>query len=273
MPPSASHASIISIDVGLTYSFLVPRTNPAFGHMQAQDSLVTDGLFDVYNKFAMGNCAEHTAKKHNITREEQDDHCLSSYTRAEEAWGQGLFADEIAPVTVKGRKGDTVIKEDEEYKKLIKDKYRSLRPVFVKDGTVTAANASTLNDGASAVVLASGSVVEKEGLKPLAKILGECLCTPSSCRYGRRHDLKPRPDLIRLRRCRMRPDRLPHRPNPRRPRCTRECRCEEGGHCAVGVQRGLFSRRYWCRKDPRTGQEHRQHPRRRRCTGSRESTI
>lgn len=153
--------------------FLVPRHTPAFGHMQAQDSLVTDGLFDVYNKFPMGNCAEHTAAKHGITREEQDDHCLSSYTRAEEAWKTGVYEEEIAPVTVKGRKGDTIIKEDEDFKKLLKDKFRSIKPVFQKEnGTVTAANASTLNDGASAVVLASGDVVEREGLKPLAKILG-----------------------------------------------------------------------------------------------------
>jgi acetyl-CoA C-acetyltransferase len=142
--------------------------------MTAKDSLVSDGLFDVYNQFPMGNCAEHTAAKHSITREQQDDHCLSSYTRAGESWAAGAFDDEIAPVTVKGRKGDTVVKEDEEYKKLLKEKFRSIRPVFQKEnGTVTAANASTLNDGASAVVLASGEVVEKEGLKPLAKILGE----------------------------------------------------------------------------------------------------
>lgn len=121
----------------------------------------------------MGNCAEHTAAKLKITREDQDDFCLSSYTRAQEAWAANAFADEIAPVTVKGRKGDVVVKEDEDYKKLLKDKFRTIRPVFVKEnGTVTAANASTLNDGASAVVLASGEVVEKEGLKPLAKILG-----------------------------------------------------------------------------------------------------
>lgn len=121
----------------------------------------------------MGNCAENTAAKLKITREDQDDFCLSSYTRAQEAWAADAFADEIAPVTVKGRKGDVVVKEDEDYKKLLKDKFRTIRPVFVKEnGTVTAANASTLNDGASAVVLASGEVVEKEGLKPLAKILG-----------------------------------------------------------------------------------------------------
>lgn len=144
--------------------------------MEAKDSLVVDGLFDVYNKFAMGNCAEHTASKHSISRNDQDDQCLSSYTRAEESWKSGLFKDEIAPVTVQGRKGDTVISEDEEFKKFFKDKYRTLKPVFIKEnGTVTAANASTLNDGASAVVLASGDVIEKDGLKPLAKILGMSL--------------------------------------------------------------------------------------------------
>lgn len=154
--------------------FLVPRHPPAFGHMEAKDSLVVDGLYDVYNKVPMGNCAENTASKHSISRDEQDDQCLSSYTRAEESWNAGLFEGEIAPVTVKGKKGDTVIKEDEEYKRFFKDKYRSLKPVFAKEnGTVTAANASTLNDGASAVVLAGGEVVEKEGMKPLAKILGE----------------------------------------------------------------------------------------------------
>ena len=144
-----------------------------FGNMTAKDSLVSDGLFDVYNQFPMGNCAEHTAAKLNISRDDQDDHCLSSYTRSEESWKTGAFDNEIAPVTVKGRKGDTIVKEDEEYKKFIKEKYRSLKPAFQKEnGTVTPANASTLNDGASAVVLASGEVVEKEGLKPLAKILG-----------------------------------------------------------------------------------------------------
>ncbi|WVQ71171.1 hypothetical protein IAR50_000696 [Cryptococcus sp. DSM 104548] len=160
--------------------FLLPRNNPPFGAITAQDSLVTDGLFDVYNKFPMGNCAEHTAKQLDISREAQDDFALSSYTRAEQAWAANAFEDEIAPVTVKGRKGDVVVKEDEDYKKLLKEKFRSIRPVFQKDGTVTAANASTLNDGASAVVLASGDVVEKEGLKPIAKILGyaDAACAP-----------------------------------------------------------------------------------------------
>ena len=170
----APYGNIAQTPTPKPFSFLLPRHSPAFGHMQAQDSLVVDGLFDVYNKIAMGKCAENTASKLSITREQQDDQCLSSYTRAEESWAAGLFDEEIAPVTIKGRKGDTVVKEDEEYKKLLKDKYRSLKPVFAKEnGTVTAANASTLNDGASAVVLASGEVVEKEGLKPLARILGE----------------------------------------------------------------------------------------------------
>ncbi|GMK60050.1 hypothetical protein CspeluHIS016_0902670 [Cutaneotrichosporon spelunceum] len=152
--------------------FLTQRHLPGFGHYEVKDSLVVDGLFDVYNKFPMGNCAEHTAAQLNITREQQDDFCESSYNRAQEAWAQGLFAEEIAPVTVKTRKGEVVVKEDEDYKKLLKDKFRGIRSVFIKDGTVTAANSSTLNDGAAAVVLASEEVVQKEGYKPIAKILG-----------------------------------------------------------------------------------------------------
>lgn len=140
--------------------------------METKDSLVVDGLFDVYNKFAMGNCAENTAKKHDITREAQDDFCLSSYDKAANSWATGAFDAEVAPVTVKTRKGDVVVKEDEEYKKVIKEKVRSLKPVFVKDGTVTAANASTLNDGASAVVLIGEDKVKETGAKPLAKIVG-----------------------------------------------------------------------------------------------------
>ncbi|EIW72878.1 acetyl-CoA C-acetyltransferase [Tremella mesenterica] len=161
--------------------FLVPRKNPAFGTLQAKDSLEVDGLWDVYNQFLMGNCAEHTASKHSVSREEQDDHCLSTYTRAEEAWAAGAYDAEIAPVTIKGKKGDTVVKEDEEYKKLIREKFRSLKGAFKKEnGTVTPANSSSLNDGASAVVLASDEAVEKEGLKPMARILGyaDAACAP-----------------------------------------------------------------------------------------------
>lgn len=155
----------------------MPRKNPVFGHATAQDSLVVDGLFDIYNKFAMGNCAENTAEKHQITREEQDDHCLSSYTRAEESWASGAFDAEICPVTIKGKKGDTIVKEDEDYKKLLKEKFRGLKSAFKAGGSVTPANSSSLNDGASAVVLASSKAVEKDGLKPIAKILGASIPT------------------------------------------------------------------------------------------------
>ena len=153
--------------------FLTPRHPPSFGHMTSNDSLVIDGLFDVYNKCAMGNCAEHTAKKYGITREAQDDHAVESYKRVAAAWSEGKFDAEIAPVTIKGKKGDTIVKEDEEYKKVFFDKVRTLRPVFQKDGSVTAANASTLNDGASAVILMTEEKVKETGVKPLAKILGK----------------------------------------------------------------------------------------------------
>lgn len=119
----------------------------------------------------MGNCAEETAKKHSVSREDQDTYALESYARASKAWSSGAFAAEIAPVTIPDRRGDIVFKEDEEYKNLKAEKVRSLRPVFAKDGTVTAANASKINDGASAVVLASQSKIDEAGLKPLARIL------------------------------------------------------------------------------------------------------
>lgn len=157
----------------LMRSHLYPRQPASYGHVTAKDSLIVDGLFDVYNQFPMGNCAEHTAAKHAITREQQDDHCIESYQRAAKAWSEGRFDAEIAPVTVKGRKGDTVVKEDEEYKKVFFDKVRGLKPVFQKEnGTVTAANASNLNDGASAVVLMTEERCQALGIKPLAKIIG-----------------------------------------------------------------------------------------------------
>jgi acetyl-CoA C-acetyltransferase len=117
---------------------------------------------------------EETAKKYEITREQQDDHALESYRRAAAAWSSGAFTAEIAPVTiVDARKGNTVIIEDEEYKKIKPDKVKSLRPVFQKDGTITAANASNLNDGASAIILASQEKIDQYGLTPLARIVGE----------------------------------------------------------------------------------------------------
>jgi len=151
--------------------FLVPRTNPTFGNLTAKDSLVSDGLFDVYNQVPMGNCADETAKKHGITRESQDEHAIESYKRAARAWKDGVFTAEIAEVVIKDKKGETIIREDEEYKNVKFDKVPTLRPVFVKDGTVTAANASNLNDGASAVILTSYAKAQELGLKPLARIV------------------------------------------------------------------------------------------------------
>ena len=137
-----------------------------------RDSLEVDGLFDVYNKFAMGNCAENTAEKHDISREAQDSHAIESYKRAAKAWESGAFVAEVAPVTIKGKKGDTIVKEDEEFKKVIFEKIPSLTPSFKKNGgTVTPANSSNLNDGASAVILMSAEKAKELGVKPLAKII------------------------------------------------------------------------------------------------------
>jgi hypothetical protein len=148
---------------------------PVFGKFESIDALQYDGLWDIYNHCAMGICAEDTATKQGITRESQDAHCIESYKRAAAAWKSGAFAEEIAPVIVKGKKGDTVVTEDEEYKNAMFDKVPTLRPAFKKDGgTVTAANSSKLNDGASVVILMSESKAKELGLKPLAKILCKC---------------------------------------------------------------------------------------------------
>jgi acetyl-CoA C-acetyltransferase len=122
---------------------------------------------------AIRNSADETARKHSISREDQDKFALSSYSKADAAWKSGAFKEEIAPVTVPdARKGDTVVSEDEEYKKVIPSKVASLKPVFAKTGTVTAANASNLNDGASALILASKEKAAALGLKPLARVVG-----------------------------------------------------------------------------------------------------
>ena len=144
-----------------------------YGNAELTDGLVRDGLFEVYYKFPMGNCAENTAKEMNISRAEQDAYAIQSYQRSAAAWESGAFADEIVPVELQGRKGESIlIAEDEEYQNVVFDKIPSLKPVFDPNGTVTAANASTMNDGASALVLVSKEVVEKYGLKPIAKIRG-----------------------------------------------------------------------------------------------------
>lgn len=148
------------------------RNGTKFGNITMLDGITKDGLLDVYNKVPMGNCAELCAKEYNISREDQDNFAITSYTRAAEAWKAGRFDNEIVPVSVPQRKGDPIlVSEDEEYKNVFLDKIPGLKPAFDKDGTITAANASTLNDGASALVLASAEAVEKYGLKPIAKIV------------------------------------------------------------------------------------------------------
>jgi acetyl-CoA C-acetyltransferase len=147
--------------------YYLPRASlqPAFGDMKMVDGLVADGLWDVYNQVHMGNCAENTARKEGISREAQDEYAIRSYRRAQEAWKKGLFKDEIAPVTVSGKKGDTVVAEDEQYNKLNLAKVPTLKPVFDRSGsgTVTAANSSPLSDGASALILASNATAKAYG--------------------------------------------------------------------------------------------------------------
>lgn len=145
----------------------LPRASsqPAFGNQTIKDGLVEDGLWDVYNQFHMGVCAETTAKKFGVTREQQDEYALQSYSRAQAAWKTAAFKDEIAPVTVKGRKGDTIIDTDEGFMDVKPEKISSLKPAFVRDGTgtVTAANSSTFNDGASALVLGNSDIAREYG--------------------------------------------------------------------------------------------------------------
>jgi len=148
------------------------RWGSKYGHTQMIDGLAKDGLTDAYDNLAMGNSADATATKYDISREEQDAFAIQSYQRAAAATEAGKFAEEIIPVPVPQRKGDPIlVAEDEEYKKVRFDKIPALRPAFNKDGTVTAANASTINDGASSLILASEEAVAKYGLKPIAKIL------------------------------------------------------------------------------------------------------
>lgn len=148
------------------------RNGTKFGNITMLDGITKDGLLDVYSKVPMGNCAELCATKYEITREQQDEFAINSYKRAAAAWQAGKFNDEVVGVSVPQRKGDPImITEDEEYKNVFLDKIPALRPAFDKEGTITAANASTLNDGASALILASEEAVQAHGLKPLAKIV------------------------------------------------------------------------------------------------------
>jgi len=148
------------------------RTGTKLGDVKMVDGMVKDGLWDVYNNYHMGNAGELCAKEKGYTREQQDEIAINSYKKAAAAWEAGNFNDEIVPVTIKTRKGEVVVSEDEEYKNVRFDKIPTLRPVFQKDGTVTAANASTLNDGASALILMSGEKVKELGIKPIGKLVG-----------------------------------------------------------------------------------------------------
>ena len=148
------------------------RTGQKLGDIKALDGLVKDGLTDVYNKKHMGLCAETCAKEMSFSREEQDDFAITSYERSAKAWKDNKFSNEVIDVEVPQRRGDSlIINEDEEYKKVKIDKIPNLRPVFDKEGTITAANASTLNDGASALIIMSLEKANELKLKPLAKII------------------------------------------------------------------------------------------------------
>jgi len=155
--------------------YAMARGDSPYGGVRLQDGIVADGLTDVYNKFHMGNCGENTARVHGITREQQDEYALGSYAKAAKAWADGVFAAEVAPVTIAGKRGrpDTVVSKDEEFTKVNPDKFSKLATVFQREGgTVTAGNASTLNDGAAAVVLATAAEAQRLGLTPLAKVVG-----------------------------------------------------------------------------------------------------
>lgn len=151
--------------------YLQGRNGAKFGDIKVKDGMLLDGLTDVYNATHMGSCAELCAREKGISREDQDAFAVESYRRATEAWKNGNFDDEVVAVSVPQRRGEPVVVHcDEEHTNVRLDKIPQLRPAFDKEGTVTAANASTLNDGASALVLASEGAVQKLGLTPLAKV-------------------------------------------------------------------------------------------------------
>ncbi|RLD65232.1 MAG: acetyl-CoA C-acetyltransferase [Bacteroidetes bacterium] len=148
------------------------RKGNKLGDQKLIDGLMKDGLWEVYNNYHMGNAAELCATEFKIDREEQDRYAVQSYKRSAAATDAGKFNDEIVPVEIKTRKGEIIVDKDEEYTSVRFDKIPSLRPVFVKDGTVTAANASTINDCAAALILMSKEKAEELGVKPIAKIRG-----------------------------------------------------------------------------------------------------
>ena len=157
----------------IPYYLMKARYGYKYGNGELVDGLTFDGLTDIYNHCAMGVCADNTSKEMNISRQDQDNYAISSYKRSAASWAAGRFKDEIIPVEIAGKKGDiTLFSEDEEYKNVNFDKIPGLKPVFTKDGTATAANSSTINDGAAAVILMSKEKAKELGLTPIAKILG-----------------------------------------------------------------------------------------------------
>ncbi|KAF4587214.1 acetyl-CoA acetyltransferase [Ophiocordyceps camponoti-floridani] len=158
--------------------YYMPRSSglPAFGSVMLDDGLIKDGLTDVYNNFHMGICAEKAAKQYSLTRKQQDEYAIQSYKRAQKAWQDKAFADEIVPVVVSGKGKSTTIDTDEGFSDVKFDKVPTLKPAFVRDGTgtVTAANSSTLNDGASALILGNKDIARKYG--PGSRVLAK-LCS------------------------------------------------------------------------------------------------
>ena len=167
----------ISIAGGMENMSLAPyyleksRTGMGFGNQQVTDSILKDGLWDPYSNFSMGNCGEVLCKEEKYSREDQDNYAIESYKKSNKAIQNGHFTNEITPVTIKSKKGDIIFDVDEEPLKFNEDKISKLRPAFRKDGTITAANASSLSDGAAAVLLVSEAMVNKKGIKPLAKVI------------------------------------------------------------------------------------------------------
>lgn len=166
----------IVIAGGMENMSLIPhyqhaRTGSKFGPITMEDGMQKDGLVDAYNKVTMGVCADECAVEYNFSREDQDNFAIESYNRSSKAWSDGKFNDEIVPVEIPQRRGEPIIfNEDEEYKNVKMEKIPNLRPAFTKEGTVTAANASTINDGGAALVLMSADKAAALNLTPLAKI-------------------------------------------------------------------------------------------------------
>ena len=148
------------------------RKGYRLGHGQITDGLVLDGLTDVYNQTHMGVCGELCAEEMNITKEEQDNFAIQSYEKSKDAWEKKLFESEVSPIEIPQRRGEPlVVNEDEEFRNINFEKFKNLRPVFKKEGTITAGNASTLNDGAAAIVLMSEEKAKELNIKPIAKII------------------------------------------------------------------------------------------------------